>query len=87
MTAHLGTPGGRAGGTRAGRDGTCGPSMLPPGPGREGTGGAPKELGVGGGPGVGPLAAGGRLGTGAAAGGRCWDGGLEKNIKGMRGNL
>lgn len=68
---YLGIPGGRAGGTRAGLDGTrCTDELVSPtyvdgGPGREGTGGAPNAgegLRGGGGPGVGPFTAGGLLG-------------------------
>lgn len=66
---YLGIPGGSAGGTRAGLEGTRG-TELGSGPGRDGTGGAPNAgeglRGVGG-PGVGPLTAGGRLGGGAVA--------------------
>ena len=71
---YLGIPGGRAGGTRAGLDGTRGTAgelasaQADGGPGREGTGGAPNAgegFRAGGAPGVGPLAAGGLLGGGA----------------------
>lgn len=48
-------------------------------PGREGMGGAPNAGdGFRGGPGVGPLTAGGRLGGGAAAIGLRWEVGLER---------
>lgn len=71
-------PGGSAGGTRAGLEGTRGTTLelgspakaVWLGPGRDGTGGAPNAgegLRGGGGPGVGPLTAGGRLGGGAVA--------------------
>lgn len=74
----LGMPGGSAGGTRAGLEGTRGtapefgspPKAVWAGPGRDGTGGAENAgegLRAAGGPGVGPLTAGGRLGGGAAA--------------------
>lgn len=79
----LGMPGGSAGGTRAGLEGMRGTAPefgSPPGPpGREGTGGtnAPEGLRGAGGPGVGPLTAGGRLGGGAVAeAGRDANGGL-----------
>lgn len=74
--SYLGTPGG----TRAGREGICGGALkgswallllkaLMGGPGREGMGGA--GVGIrGGGPGVGPLTAGGLLGWGGATAGR-----------------
>lgn len=84
---YLGTPGGRAGGTRAGLEGMRGTDELvsygPWGPGREGTGGAPNagEGLRGGGPGVDPLTAGGRLGgTVVDVSGRD-AGGLEQRAK------
>lgn len=51
------------------------------GPGREGMGGPPNAgEGLRGGPSLGPLTAGGRLGGGAAAaGGRRWGVGLERD--------
>lgn len=78
---------------RAGREGICGgalkgsrlllPKALMGWPGREGMGGATKE-GVGlreGGPGVGPLTAGGLLGGGADVGGLRWGVGLQRTGK------
>lgn len=73
---YLGIPGGRAGGTRAGLEGTRGtaPALASPAywpeTGRVGTGGAPNAgegLRLGGGPGTCPLATGGRLAGGAVA--------------------
>lgn len=73
---YLGIPGGRAGGTRAGLEGTRGTALALPSPvywpetGRDGTGGAPNAgegLRLGGGPGTCPLATGGRLAGGAVA--------------------
>lgn len=92
---YLGTPGGMPGGTRAGREGIRGGaekgSLLatnaPCGPGRDGMGGATKEegpaagIGIKGGPGIGPLTAGGLPGGNTVEAGLRCGVGLPKREK------